>query len=484
MAVVLGVDSSTQSTKVEARDADTGAVVGIGRGAHPPTTPPRSEQDPAAWWDALATAVRALDDDVRRDVRAIAVGAQQHGLVVSDGAGNVLRPAKLWNDTESAPQATALRDKLGAETWAEAVGLVPVASFTITKLAWLAEHEPATLAATRRVQLPHDWLTWRLCGEHVTDRGDASGSCWWSAADGTVHHELLALVDPDRDWAPVLPTVLGPTDVAGHVTAEAAAELGIGDGSPIVVGPGTGDNMSAALGLGLGPGDLVVSLGTSGTAYARSERATADASGLVAGFADAAGGFLPLICTLNATKVTDFVGGLIGMDAPALAAAALEAPPGAGGVVVVPYLDGERTPDLPDASAAICGLRSNADHGSLARAAHEGVACGLLEGVDALVDAGVDVDGRLLLVGGGARSAAYRRVVADLAARTVTVPDDDEVVATGAAAQAAAVLAGTSPDEVADRWGLGRGTTVEPDTTVDAAAIRARYRDMATRVAT
>jgi xylulokinase len=361
-----------------------------------------------------------------------------------------------------------------------------VASFTITKLAWLAEHEPAALAATRRVQLPHDWLTWRLCGEHVTDRGDASGSCWWSAADGTVHHELLALIDPDRDWGPVLPTVLGPTDVAGHATPEAvtALDIGGGTGDPIVVGPGTGDNMAAALGLGLGPGDLVVSLGTSGTAYARSSRPTADASGLVAGFADAAGGFLPLVCTLNATKVTDFVGRLIGMDAPSLAAAALEAGPGAGGVVVVPYLDGERTPDLPDATAAICGLRSTADHAALARAAHEGVACGLLEGVDALVDAGVAVDGRLLLVGGGARSAAYRRVVADLAARTVTVPDDDEVVATGAGVQAAAVLSGTSPDEIATRWRLGQGSVVEADAGVDAPAIRARYRDMARRVAT
>lgn len=476
--LVLGVDSSTQSTKVELRRLDTGALVAVGRSTHPPTTPPRSEQDPEAWWRALLASLDQVTAHLP-DVVAVAVAGQQHGLVLVDEAGAALRPAKLWNDTTSAPEAEELTRRLGPEGWAAACGSVPTASFTITKLAWVAAHEPEILARAARVMLPHDYLTWRLTGRHVTDRGDASGTGWWSPG-GRYEPDLLALVGDPADLAGRLPEVLDPTEAAGGVTADEALTRGLGPG--VVVGPGTGDNMAGALGLGLGPGDVAVSIGTSGTVYAVSATPTHDETGAVAGFADASGHFLPLVCTLNATKVTDAVARLLGLDHEQTSLLALSAEPGAGGVVLVPYFDGERTPNRPDATGAVLGLRSDLGRPQLARAAYEGVVCGLLDGLDAMGRVGVVTGGKLLLTGGGARAEAYRRVLADLAGRPVVVPDTDETVATGACVQAAAVVAGESPGAVADRWGLGAGLVVEPRP-IDAAAIRQAYTAAITQLA-
>ncbi len=467
MPLVVGVDSSTSACKVEVRDADTGALVASGRAPHPSTTPPRSEQLPADWETAFRAACAAAGVPDRHRPAAVAVGGQQHGLVVLDADGEVLRPAKLWNDTESAPDAAVLVDALpgGAAAWADACGLVPVASFTITKLAWLKRCEPETFGRVASVLLPHDWLTSRLTGARTTDRGDASGTGYWSAAEGRYRFDLLALVDDAVDWEPMVPRVLGPLEPAGEW-----AVPGVRAG--VVVAPGTGDNMAAALGLGLRPGDLALSFGTSGTAFAVSEQATADPSGDVAGFADATGRFLPLACTLNATKATDTVARLLGIGAEELDVLALAARPGADGLVLVPHLDGERTPNRPHATGSLAGLRSDVTREQLARAAVEGVVCNLLEAADALAVGGA---GRVFVVGGGARSAAYRRVVADLLGRPIVVPTDDELVACGAALQAAAVVNGRDLHDVAAAWGLGGGETVEPDLAVDRAAIRATY---------
>ena len=455
MALVVGVDSSTSSCKIQVRDADTGVLVAEGRAPHPPTTPPRSEQHPRDWRNAFEAACAEAGVPDRHRPDAVAVAGQQHGLVVLDAAGEVLRPAKLWNDTESAPDAAELVELLGPAAWAAACGSVPVASFTITKLAWLRRCEPETFARVAAVLLPHDWLTSTLTGGHTTDRGDASGTGYWSPADGCYRDDLLALVDVDAAW---LPAVLGPTQGAGEW-----------DGA--VVGPGTGDNMAAALGLGLRSGDLALSLGTSGTAFAVSEQPTADPSGAVAGFADATGRFLPLVCTLNATKVTDAVARLLGADHERFEQLASAAPAGADGLVLVPHLDGERTPNRPDATGTLTGLRSDVTPELLARAAVEGVVANLLAGADALGDG----DGRVLLIGGGAQSAAYRRVAADLTGRPVVVPRERELVACGAAVQAAAVLHGRAIDAVAEAWGLGEGEEIEPDPSVDRAAVRAAY---------
>ncbi|GAA5057809.1 xylulokinase [Thermocatellispora tengchongensis] len=424
MTLVAGVDSSTQSCKIVIRDAETGALVREGRAAHPEGT----EVHPDAWWTALNAAIEqagGLDD-----VAALGVGAQQHGMVCLDEDGRVVRPALLWNDTRSAGAARDLIGELGGpEKWADAVGSVPVASFTVTKLRWLAEHEPDNAARTRAVCLPHDWLTWKLAGAPGldglrTDRGDASGTGYWSPATGAYRPDLLELA---FGRVPVLPEVLEPAGEAGrHGGVRLAA--------------GTGDNMAAALGVGAQPGDVVVSIGTSGTAFAVAETPSADPSGLVAGFADATGRYLPLVCTLNAARVLDAAARMLGVSLDELGELALAAPAGAGGLALVPYLEGERTPNLPDATGSLHGLRlDNATPGHLARAAIEGLLCHLADAFDAL---GLAPE-RVLLIGGGARSEAVRRIAPTVFGRPVVVPQPGEYVADGAARQAAWLLSGT-----------------------------------------
>ena len=439
-SVVAGVDSSTQSTKVEIRRLDTGEVVARASAPHPGTTPPRSEQDPAAWLEAFHTAWAAVGEP---EVAGISIAGQQHGMVVLDADGQVLRPAKLWNDTESAPDAGWLIKHLpdGVAGWAAAVGSVPVASFTATKLSWLHRSEPDVWARLAHVLLPHDWLTDQLAHSFSTDRGDASGTGYWSPATGQYRWDVLALIDRDRDWNEVVPRVAEPLEVVGTWRGAKVAA-------------GTGDNMGAALGLGLEAGQAVVSLGTSGTAFTVADAPTADTTGAVAGFADATGRYLPLVCTLNATKVLNAVARLLAVDRAEFDRLALAAPSGAGGLTLLPYFDGERTPDLPTATGLLAGLRSDVSREQLARAAVEGVVCGMLDAVDALA-AHAPVRS-VALTGGGARSEAVRQVFAQLCDLPVSVADADEAVATGACVQAAAVVAGVDHAEIARRWGLGR----------------------------
>ncbi len=474
--LVAGVDSSTQSTKVELRECHSGRLIGRASAPHAHSTwdPPVSEQDPQTWWDALIECFAQFDEADRAEVVAVSVAGQQHGLVLVGEGGEVLRPAKLWNDTTSAPQAGALVAALGAEGWARRCGSVPLASFTIAKLAWVLEHEPELSDHIARIMLPHDWITWRLTGAHVTDRGDASGTGWFDAtANETASHLLAVAVGDAESWEGRLPRVLMADEAAGEITGHAAAALGLSDG--VVVGPGTGDNMGAALGLGLRPGDTVISLGTSGTAYGVSDTPTHDPSGAVAGFADASGRYLPLVCTLNATRVTDTVARWLGVDASGLAEMAMAAEDGPNTPVLVPYFDGERTPNLPDATGLMAGLRNDTTGEDLALAAHDGVLCGLFDGLDALKAAGVSADGKLHLIGGGARSRAYRERAAVLHGDLVLVPEDEELVATGAAVQAAAVAIGCNPAEVMADWPLGRGRAIEPPPGADGDRIRTRY---------
>ena len=426
-------------------------------------TPPRSEQDPAAWWSAFELAWAHVGTP---DVAAISVAGQQHGMVAIDEAGDVIRPAKLWNDTECAPDAGWLLKQLpgGALDWVAACGSVPVAAFTIAKLSWLHRSEPENWARLAHVLLPHDWMTYRLTGAMFTDRGEASGTGYWSADTGEYCWDLLSIIDSARDWSHVVPHVLGPLEPAGTW-------------GHAIVGAGTGDNMAAALGLNLQPGNAVMSLGTSGTAYTVHHQATMDPTGAVAGFADASGRFLPLVCTLNATRVTDAIARLLGVDHVGFDALAMAAPLGSGGVTMLPYFDGERTPNRPKTTGSLVGLRSDASREQLARAAVEGVVCGLLDGLDAL-RAHVASVNRVILVGGGSRSASFRQVLADLCDLEVFVTDASEVVATGACVQAAAVLQEVEPSVVATRWGLGGCDQIvrsERASADAAASVRAAY---------
>ncbi|QIK84382.1 xylulokinase [Sanguibacter sp. HDW7] len=476
MTLVAGVDSSTQSCKIVIRDAATGALVREGRASHPAGT----TVDPDAWWDALVAA--AADAGGLDDVAAIAVGGQQHGMVVLDADGRVIRDAMLWNDTSSAPDAADLVRELGdgdtargAAAWAEAVGAVPVASFTGTKLRWLARVEPENAARVAAVCLPHDWLTWRLRGARsledlTTDRSDASGTCYWSPTTGEYRHDLLALALGRDDV--VLPRVLSPGASAGTTDCELTRGA--------VVGVGAGDNAGAALGLGLRAGDVSVSIGTSGVVAAVTDTPAADASGLVAGFADATGRFLPLVATLNASRILDSACSVLGVDYDRLAELALAAPAGADGVVLVPYFEGERTPNLPDASASLHGLTlANANPGNIARAFVEGLLGALADGLDQIVRQGTTPE-RVVLVGGGAQSPAVRAIAPVVLGVDVLVPPAGEYVADGAARQAAWALSGADDAPVWEALS-GAGELLRADTSAEGRAttsrVRARYAE-------
>lgn len=433
MALVMGIDSSTQSCKVVVVDDVSGRVLREGRAPHPDGT----SVDPEAWWVALQRAIELAGG--MADVAAWSIGGQQHGLVALDEAGRVIRDALLWNDTRSAAAAADLVSELGAAALAERTGLVPVASFTISKLRWLRDHEPENAARVAAVALPHDWLTWRLRGfgpgdaanagpaaldELVTDRSDASGTGYWSAATGAYDRDLLvAALGHDV----IVPRVLG-------------ADEFVLDADGRRVAAGAGDNAASALGVGAGVGDVVVSIGTSGTVFAVSETAVADPSGTVAGFASADGHHLPLVCTLNAARVLDVTAALLGVDHDELSRLALSAEPGAGGLALVPYFEGERTPNLPDATASLSGMTlASTTRENLARAAVEGLLGGLGAGLDALRAHGVPLR-RVLLVGGGARSEAVQRIAPLVFGLEVEVPEPGEYVALGAAEQARRIL--------------------------------------------
>ena len=424
--LVAGVDSSTQSVKIVVRDAQTGELIREARASHPDGT----EIAPSKWLSALNESSSGLFDGVQ----AISIGAQQHGMVVVDQNKHVVRDALLWNDTRSALDATDLVNELGgADKWADAIGSVPVASFTVTKLRWLAKNEPNNAAKVNGVMLPHDWLSWQLMGtpdEFITDRGDASGTGYWSPKTNEYRKDLLKLALGKEVQ---LPRVAKPNEIIGQTT------------SGISVAPGTGDNMAAALGLGASTGDIVISLGTSGTAYTVSANPTNDSSGIIAGFADATGNYLPLACTLNAARVINAGASALNVSLDQFAELALSAKPGSEGLVLLPFLDGERTPNLPTAKGSMHGLtRNNLTPANFARACIEGMLCSLAEASDVITNFGQGtVPNRVVLIGGAAASKAVQEIAATLFKVPVHIPPAAEYVADGAARQAAWALSGS-----------------------------------------
>lgn len=461
---VIGVDSSTQSCKVVVVDAGSGEILSRATAPHPDGV----AVDPRAWTRALGEAWDAAGARERTDVLGVGVCAQQHGMVALDSAGEPVHDALLWNDGRSAPQARAMLGHLGVREWVEATGSAPVASITLTKLAWLRENEPEAADRVRRVGLPHDWLVRELTGgAWVTDRSDASGSGWYDTARGRIREDLLQL------WfgsVPELPEVLAPEAAAGRIAPEWLP------GSPqAVVSAGCGDNAGAALGLGIGRGDVVVSVGTSGTVFAHSPAPVADPTGVTSGFADATGGFLPLLCTLNAARVMARTADLLGVGLEQFDELAASGDPDCAGLTLLPYLDGERTPHLPEATGRWHGVTgASMTRPNMARSAVMAVAASLADCLEVLRTLEVPVQ-RALLIGGGSRSQSLRTSLTHVLGVDLEIPSPDEYVALGAARQACWAAQGELPRWVAGATGSTRLAAAQDD---DADAHRGRYRAM------
>ncbi|MGP3926977.1 FGGY family carbohydrate kinase [Streptomyces sp. 8N616] len=435
MGIVAGLDSSSEYTRIVVCDTDTGAVLRQGYAPHPTDGEgdatsgggkKRTEIDPQAWLMSLG---EAATGGVLEGVQAIGVSAQQHGLVPLDTDGSLVRPALLGNDKRAQSAAADLIDALGGRTaWAEAVGAVPTAAQPVAKLRWLARSEPDSARRTAAVLQPHDWLVWQLLGRparQTTDRGGASATGYWSAATGAYRPDLVELA---LGRSVALPDVLGPAEPAG-TTPEG-----------LLISAGTGETMAASFGLGVGLGDAVVSLGASGSIFAVHQEALADSTGTITSFADATGMHLPVVHTLNAVRVLRGTAELLGTDLDGLSALALKSTPGSHGLVLLPYLEGERTPYLPHTAGTLAGLRRESmkpEH--LARAAFEGMLCGLADALDVLRARGVAVQ-RVFLLGAAAELPAVQAMAPALFGAQVVFPQAADYAALGAARQAAWAL--------------------------------------------
>jgi len=454
--IVAGVDSSTQSVKVVLRDADSGELVASTSRPHPDGT----EVNPQAWQKALDSALSELSN---HKIDAISISGQQHGMVALNSKGEVIRDALLWNDTRSDVAAHQLNHEITDIHLR--TGSQLVASFTASKVRWLADNEKENAKQVAAIALPHDWLSWQLTGaksldDLFTDRSDASGTGYFDPVNNEYCRDIFAAA-LRNDRQVVLPKIIAPNSFGGTSTT----------GIPIACG--AGDNAAAALGLDAGVGDLIISLGTSGTAFAVSDTSTHDVSGEVAGFADATGIFLPLTCTLNAAKIFDTVSQTLGISFSEFSELALDAKVGAEGLRIITHFDGERTPNRPQAKGLFTGItHNNFTKANIARAAIEGVIAGMVYATQALEKLGVNYS-RVLLIGGAAKNMAVQQIAADFFGKSIYLPPDGEYVADGAAIQAAWALSGaTTPPQ----WSMGEVKQIAPKS--EATEVVAEYMEL------
>ncbi|MFI0236215.1 FGGY family carbohydrate kinase [Streptomyces sp. NPDC016845] len=464
MGIVAGLDSSPDFTRIVVCDADTGAVLRQGYAPHP-LDPVEgggrpSDVDPQAWLLSLGEAAAG---GLLEGVQAIGVSAQQNALVPLDGQGNTVRPALVGGDKRAQSAAADLIDRFGSrEAWADAVGSVPQAAHPVTKLRWLARTEPENAQRVALLLQAHDWLVWQLLGRparRTTDRGGASGSGYWSAAAGSWRPDLVELA---LGRQAMLPEVLGPGDAAG-TTPEG-----------LIISAGTGETMAAAFGLGVMAGDAVVSLGASGSVMAVHHEALTDSSGAITSLADATGMHLPVVHTSNAVRALRGTAGMLGLDGglEELSELAMKSTAGAHGLVLLPYLEGEKTPNLPHTAGTLSGLRRESmrpEH--LARASFEGMVCGLADAMDVLRGRGVEIR-RVFLLGAAAELHAVQAVAPMLFGVQVVVPQPADYAAIGAARQAAWALKGQLP-----QWQGAAAQVFEPgEEAAVGQAVRQQYR--------
>jgi D-xylulose kinase len=435
----IGIDSGTQGTKALVVDAESGRVLGRGAAPHEMIRglrPGASEQDPAVWVTALETALRIALKESGVDpsgVISLGISGQQHGFVPVGADGRVLRAAKLWNDTSTVAETEELLASLGGpRSYIEKLGVNLAVGFTASKILWLKKNEPANFRALSKVLLPHDYLNYVLTGIARMEYGDASGTGLMDIRNRRWHPEAVAAVDPGLDKA--LPEIAHSSEPLGYLKAEVAIAFGF---KKVLVSSGGGDNMMGAIGTGnVAPGVCTLSLGTSGTVYSYFREPFSDPEGEIAAFCDSTGGWLPLLCTMNVTNATELFKGLLGgLSNEELDRLAGEAPPGAGGLLFLPFVDGERVPALPDARAAFVGLdRTTFSRSHLARAIMEGTIVNLGYGFGRMKELGLRPS-EIRATGGGAKSRLWIQIVADVFRTPVVTLQEQEAAAYGAALQ-------------------------------------------------
>lgn len=466
MHTVVGVDLGTQSVKVVFYDfgkkavvASTSAPLDVYRGGFGV-----AEQQAHWWLNALRDAFARVEAGIRSSARAIAVSGQQHGFVAVDAHDDVIAPVKLWCDTSTEAECAEIMEAVGGrDACIEQVGNPVLPGYTASKIRWLKKARPELYRNLDCVLLPHDYLNLYLTGERCMEMGDASGTGMLDVRDRCWSAKMLSAIDTDRNLAECLPPLRSTNEAVGTIRATAASELGIPGGIP--VGIGGGDNMMAAIGTGnVRPGKVTMSLGTSGTVYACSDKAMVDPKGNIAAFCSSTGGWLPLLCTMNCTVSTELMRSLMGADISSFEAQISSARRGAEGVITLPFFDGERTPNLPNAKGCIVGLNSrNTKSGNLLRSAVEGATFALRFGLGELAALGVNVE-EIVITGGGAKSAKWRQLVADICGAPVIVLEQAEGAAFGAALQALQLLQpGASIGELVDaHLSRDRGSCCEP----------------------
>ncbi|QXI18115.1 xylulokinase [Pseudomonas hamedanensis] len=438
----LGIDCGTQGTKAIILDAVSGQVLGQGAAPHTMISGAygRREQDVQQWLDAFTIATRQALQSANVDgqsILGIGVSGQQHGLVLLDDQGQVLRPAKLWCDTETSAENDRLLQHLGGEKGSlERLGVAIAPGYTVSKLLWTKEQHPEVFARIARILLPHDYLNFWLTGRCCSEYGDASGTGYFNVRTRQWDLQLLRDIDASGRLQAALPELIDAHEAVGTLLPSIAEHLGINPDA--VVASGGGDNMMGAIGTAnIRPGAITMSLGSSGTVYAYGDVPSVSPDASVATFCSSSGGWLPLICTMNLTNATGAIRELFNLDLPQFNQLVAQSPIGADGVSLLPFFNGERVPALPHATGSLHGLTlDNLTQANLCRAAVEGTTFGLRYGLDLLRQNGLQSQ-RICLIGGGSKSAVWRQIVADIMNTPVICTEQSEAAALGAAIQAA-----------------------------------------------
>lgn len=460
--IAAGIDSSTQSCTVVLRNMTDGSIIAESRVKHPKTYPPISEQKPEDWFEALISALKNLKQYLER-IACISVGGQGHGLVILDKNFNSIRKAKLWNDTESYKEADYLRKLIEDKYWESHTGSIPAPALTVSKLLWTEKNYEDVIKKSSYIMLPSDYIVFMLTGNNVTERGVASGTGYFNPHNNT-YEELILNKCLSNKIIDKLPKIVNSNSLAGKVKLI----KGIEELEGAIVSVGTGDNMSAAIGLNCKENDIVISIGTSGTIYTiTKQKITNSANGMVNLYADATDRYMPMLTTLNAAKVTDTFRNILNVSTNEFDYMVLNDKDMGGDLILMPYLDGERSPNLPFALGTLNGIKSNVKREHIASASVIGVVCNLLEGVNILRSIGLKCDGKIILTGGGSNSFAYRQIISDILNKEVYCCNYLETAAAGAALLASSSYKEINIEILMQKWNLGLEKAAMPRENID-----------------